>query len=296
MGRVFIRPCRFYSSIRRCFSEAELCKLRSGVRGSGAILALPAEDSPPPERRVLALLVGWASSSSKAVVKHSSVYTEVGIPAICLSPSVLRMWSSKAGTELSRSLLRSVHSSLEEEPVSLIIHSFSSGTSSVLPFMAADYESREPQFTRKLVPTCAVFDSGPADFSHESGMAGARLIYKQGGYNAATYLASICVGTAVNALIGRRKRLELRRVMSSPLLDVPQLYLHSESDQVARPAWVQQVMQGQRTRGRDVTSHCWKDQEHVRLYLNDPETYKQQIHLILRKCNLLAGYENNEKH
>ena len=191
MSGVFIRPCRFYSSIRRCFSKVELCKLQSGIYGSGATLNLPAENSPPPERRVLALLVGWASSSSKAVVKHSSVYTDVGIPAICLSPSVLHAWSSKAGTELSRSLLRSVQSSLEE-PVSLILHS-SSGTSSVLPFMASDYVSKERQFTQKLVPTCAVFDSGPVDFSHESGMAGARLMYRQGGYNAATYLASICV-------------------------------------------------------------------------------------------------------
>lgn len=290
---VFLQCARCYSSLSGGFSEEELRKLQSEVNGSKTTLVLPETRSgeppaphSPSSKRALALLTGWASSPLKAVVKHSTPYTKVGIPALCLAPSIKHVWSSTLGARLARSLLHSINASLEE-PVSLILHSFSSGTTSIIPFMAADYETKDQKLMQKLVPTCAVFDSGPANFTYASGMAGAKLMRKQGGYSAATYLASISMGITINALIGRHKRSELGRVLSSPLLDIPQLYLHTELDTVAPPAWVQEVMEGQRARGRDVVSYCWKDLEHVRLYLKDPETYEHHIHTLLRKCQLL---------
>lgn len=280
---VFQQFARCYSSLKGSLSEDELRKLQSQIHGSKATLVLPETTS---GKRALALLTGWASSPLKAVVKHSSPYTKVGIPALCLAPNITHVWSSTLGARLARSLLQSINASLEG-PVSLILHSFSSGTTSVMPLMAADYESKDQKLMHKLVPTCAVFDSGPANFSYSSGMAGAKLMRKQGGFSAATYLANISMGITVNALIGRHKRSELGRVLSSSLLDVPQLYLHTELDTVVPPSWVQEVMEGQRARGRDVASYCWKDLEHVRLHLKDPENYEHQIHTLLRKCQLL---------
>ena len=289
----FPRFVRCYSSLEGFLSEKELHKLQSEVNSSKATLVLPETrpgGPPVPQgtsgKRALALLTGWASSPLKAVAKHSSPYTKVGIPALCLAPSITHVWSSTLGARLARSLLQSINASLEG-PVSLILHSFSSGITAVMPFMAADYESKDQKLMHKLIPTCAVFDSGPANFTYASGMAGAKLMRKQGGYSTATYLASISMGITVNALIGRHKRNELSRVLLSPLLDVPQLYLHTELDTVVPPSWIQEVMEGQRGRGRDAVSYCWKDLEHVRLYLKDPETYEHQIHTLLRKCQLL---------
>lgn len=77
------------------------------------------------------------------------------------------------------------------------------------------------------------------------------------------------------------------RALRSPLLDIPQLYLHSEVDAVTPPSRVQKVMLDQQATGRAVSSHCWKESEHVCHYLADPVTYEHHIYTLLKKCLIL---------
>jgi hypothetical protein len=233
-------------------------------------------------KRSLALVVGWTAGSLRAVAKHTLPYTKVGLPAVCVAPTLLQVWSTALGSKLTRSLLRIFDGSLSQ-PVSLVLHVFSAGHVAVLPVTVSDFESGERELTRKLNPACVVFDSGPSQFSYEAGMAGARLMREYGGYSYPTYFAAVCAGIAVNAVIGRQIREEMNAILRSPLLDIPQLYLYSEIDPVTRPSQVQKVMLDQQAMGREVSSHCWKDTPHVRHYLADPLTYEHHIHTLLKK-------------
>ena len=273
-------------------SGEELGRLREQLeRLTGSRATLVAESSRTDEngrgsdspRRVIALLVGWTSCSVKSFAKHAVPYASVGIPAVVVAPSLLQVWS---GSRLTRSLLTALDRSLSE-PASLVLHAFSASPGLFLPPLVSDFESRERELTRKLIPTAAVFDSGPTRFSLEVGMAAARLVYQQGGYSYPTYLASICGGVALNAAIGRRKRREMDLALQSPLLDIPQLYLHSRVDPVARLVQVCKVMLDQQAMGREVSSHCWEDTQHVRHFQTDPVTYEHLIHSLLKKCQLI---------
>lgn len=298
MARMFSRKARsvyrgLYTSRCVSFSEEELYRLRTLLKGSRATLISPSASNKDAaetslavaSRRALAVLTGWTSAPLKAVVKHAAPYTKVGIPAVCVAPSVLQVWNTGLGSSLTRSLLESLDATLQE-PVSLVLHFFSGAAGVTLPLIVSDFESSERELTRKLNPACTVFDSGPTEFSYTAGMAAARLMRDQGGYNYPTYLAAIITGITVNALIGKHKRLELGKVLRSPLLDTPQLYLHSETDTVTPPSRVRKVMLDQQAIGREVSSYCWKDSQHVRHYLGDPDTYEHYIHALLKKCQL----------
>ena len=50
------------------------------------------------------------------------------------------------------------------------------------------------------------------------------------------------------------------------MLNIPQLYLFSETDSILLLPTVYRILQEQRAMGRDVSSHIWKDAIHVQLY------------------------------
>ncbi|CAI8014011.1 hypothetical protein GBAR_LOCUS8806 [Geodia barretti] len=289
-GRSFraARGRRCNSSQSGPVSDVELGRLQNQLKrlpGSRATLVRPGPEGQIQQKRVLALLVGWTSGSLRAVAKYAEPYAKVGIPAVCIAPSFLQVWITALGSRLFRSLLRGLDQSLEE-PVSLVLQTFSAG-GLMCPVLVSDFESRERELTKKLNPACAVFDSGPTLFTYENGMVGPKLMYEKGGFSLPVYLATVCGGTSLNAVIGPRKRREMDTFLRSPLLDVPQLYLYSEIDPVTKASRVRKVMLDQQAMGREVQSHCWQDTGHVRHYVGHPVTYEHHIHSLLKKCQLV---------
>ena len=282
------RTRRYYSSWSGPVSEEELDRLHDRLKrlpGSIALMRPPPEE-PVARKRVLAFLVGWTASSLRAVAKHTAPYTKVGVPAVCVAPSLSQVWITALASRVMRPLLESLDESLDD-PVSMVLHTFSAGPGVVFPVLVSDFESSTRELTGKLNPACAVFDSGPAPFTYEAGMAGARITYESGGFSLPVYLAAASGGISVNAVLGWRKRREMATWLRSPLLDVPQLYLHSEIDPVGKPSHVRKVMLDQQAMGREVHSHCWRDTQHVRHYFRDPDTYEHHVHLLLKKCQLI---------
>lgn len=274
---------RCYASLRDSLSEEELHRLQTQLKSTRTALVLPDAGSiSRASERVLAILVGWTASTLKPVVKHAHPYTKVGIPVVCVATSLFQVWSTNLSSKVTRSVLQSLDDSLDGS-VSLVMHVFSSGPGVLLPLFISDFESRERKLTRKLNPTCIVFDSGPAQFTYDAGVAAARILYR----NTPMFWAAFCAGVTVDTFVGRKKREEWTRVLQSPLLDLPQLYLYSEADTVAPPSQVREVMRDQEAMGREVSSHCWKDSQHVRHYVGDPDSYEQHIHTLLKKCQLI---------
>ena len=273
--------------LRRCYAslaDDELNRLQTQLKSSRTALVLPdASSISRLGKRAIAILMGWTSSTVRPVVKHANPYTKVGIPAVCVAPSLFQVWSTNLSSKVTRSVLQSLDDSLNG-PVSLILHVFSSGPGVLLPLFISDFESTERKLTRKLNPTCVVFDSGPAQFTYDAGVAAAKILYR----SYPMFLAAVCAGVTVDTFVGRKKRAEWTGILQSPLLDIPQLYLYSEADTVARPSQVEKVMLDQQAMGREVTSHRWKESQHVRHYSGDPDTYEHHVHTLLKKCQILA--------
>ena len=266
---------RYNSSISSGFNRKEL---QDRVKRFGVDLHYP-EDGVQIKPRTLALLVGWAESRQKIMAKFAPIYTKQGIPCLTVAPRIWTMWFTSLGNKLTSQLLTSLDLATPPggPPIDLALHIFSGGGTAMFPRLVDDLTRPNGVLHAKIRPKCVIFDSGPSNFSYETGFAAARLIYKQGGFNYPTYVALKAAGGTVQFFIGSKKRSELTSGLESPLLDVPQLYLYSKADTVCRSKWVEQVMEEQKRRGREVESFQWENSEHVRHFIEYPEQYEKLV-------------------
>ncbi len=275
------------------FDVDELKSLEERVQKFGGKLHLPQDASTTktnlPSRTVV-LAVGWAESTLKTMAKYAPIYTQLGLPYVCVPLSVVHMWSSKLGNSITSEILNSLDASLSTKPSSLVVHIFSGGGYVFFPKACDEHEKPSSLFHTKVKPACFVFDSGPPNYTYEAGAAAAKLVYQQGGMNFLTSKVATALGTLSEKLFGEEKRAVLHRALNvSRLLDLPQLYLYSEKDTVCPPSHVRKIISGQLERGREVSSYCWPDSEHVRHYLSHSEEYRQLIEAFLIKHGVLQN-------
>ncbi len=282
---------RSYHSEGAAFAPDELNDLQARVQKFRGKLHLPRNAATTEllsQPRTIVLAFGWAQSNLKAMAKYAPLYTDLGLPYLCVAPSVVHVWSTKLGSSITSGILNALESSLSTEPCSLVLHLFSAGGTVFFPKACEEYEKPSSLFYRKVKPVCAIFDSGPAEFSYEAGTAGAKLVYMQGGFNYATYRVARTLGILSEKAFGKRKRAELQHALNnSGLLDLAQLYLYSEVDTVCLSSRVKALIAEQTEKGREVSSHCWPDTEHVRHFLSRPEEYREQVEGFLRKCSVV---------
>lgn len=260
------------------FSSAELDSLRRNTKQAGCEINLPEQA----QRRTVAILVGWAASKPKHVGKYAPLYMDLGIPCLCVAPHMFHVWIKRSGDPFIQAILAGIATSFAT-PVSLVLHLFSGAPTVILPKLCEEYSKSGSKLADKLPIAGVVFDSGPADFSYETGTAAARLVYKQGRYNFPTYVAATSFGIATDWMFGSKKRQDLNTALESTVLKVPQLYLYSEADTVMLPSRARQRIEAQVAMGRDVTSHCWKDSQHVRHFAAHPIEYQTQLTAFLKQ-------------
>lgn len=228
------------------------------------------------DKRLLVVMVGWTRSRLDVLAKYAGIYTHMGLPCVTMAPQVPQVFYTSLGNRSTKDMLRHLDQTFStSQPVHVLYHLFSGGGSVIFPHLLAQHNKRE---TSKLLPAGVVFDSGPTLFSHREGMAASRLLYKLGNYGFITHVLLSTLGFLTNVTIGSKKRSELSRALEHPsFLALPQLYLYSEGDSVCLPGRVQEVMEGQRAMGRQVSARGWTESEHVRHYPQHPEEYSQKI-------------------
>ena len=261
------------------FNTNELDALR---RSTGQLRGCEVQLPKYPQKRVVVVLVGWAASQLRHVGKYAPLYTDLGIPCLCVAPHIFHTWLRKAGDTYTQAILKGVEASFTS-PVSLILHLFSGAAGTILPKMCEEYSKAGSSQAMKLPIAGVVFDSGPTDFSYEAGTAAARIVYEQGRYNFPTYVAATTFGVVTDWMFGSKKRKDLNAALESTVLKVPQLFLYSEADTVMRAYRARQRIEAQVAMGRDVTSYCWKDSQHVRHFADHPVEYQTQLAAFLKK-------------
>lgn len=260
------------------FSSAELDSLRKITKQVRCEVNLPEQA----QKRTVAILVGWAASKLRHIGKYAPLYADLGIPCLCVAPHMFHVWIKSSSDSLTQSILTGVEASFAT-PVSLVFHLFSGAANVILPKVCEEYLKSGSKLADKLPIAGVVFDSGPVDFAYETGTAAAKLVYEQGRYNLPTYMAATSFGVATDWMFGSKKRQDLNTALKTTVLKVPQLYLYSEADTVMLPSRARQRIEAQVAMGRDVTSHCWKDSQHVRHFTDHPVEYQTQLATFLKK-------------
>ena len=230
------------------------------------------------------ILLGWAGSRTKALVRYANIYSELGIPGVCMAPTLSEVWLASYGNAKAKKILSGLEESAEEG-CGIILHIFSGAGFTCLPTIIKEITSKDSKFHLSGI----VFDSSPVPFNLRSGLAAANLMRKQAGFGPLTYYASCTGGIMVNSIFGSTRRRNMRAVLDHhTLLQVPQLYLYSSSDTVALVDEVEDEIQLQVSRGADVSSCRWNDSEHVKHFIQHPEEYSLQISKFIHKLQFVV--------
>lgn len=254
--------------------------LKAGTKAlPGARLYLPSSEKKSISNSVV-ILVAWTGGSHRALKKYSEIYTELGIPSLCLVPSLLEVWSTSKGNKLTQNTIDYLSKSNDSsEPINIVFHLFSAAPGIVLPHI-----TDEPPDTSHIQLKGFIIDSGPVEFSYKSGMSALKL----SNFNFLMYYAAGFCGTTANVLVGKRKRAELVKALKSPSLSsLPQLYLYSEADTVCPADRVRSIIEEQKELGRNVKGASWNDSKHVRHFMAYPEQYHLQIRSFLKAIKLI---------
>ena len=274
---------RFFSTVSSIDSSLKV--LSGGVTKLKGRVYSPSEDRGCIIRHgnqlPLAVLVGWAASNHKALGKYAAVYDELGVPALCVTPSIFHVWSLSHSEKYTKNILKTIDSSFQWL---LILHLFSGAANVILPTL-----TRRVHEYKNLSLKSVVFDCGPSLFSYESGMAAAKQVLDQGGFNKLTYNIARYTGQMVDIANGKRHREELDKAIRRPVLSIPQLYLHSDEDTVCPVSRVEQVMEEQIKMGRNVVSKRFSKAPHVRLLPTYPEEYRRHVTSFLQNVEIIKS-------
>lgn len=255
--------------------------LKAGMKAlPGARLYLPSSEKKSISNSVV-ILVAWTGGSHRALKKYSEIYTaELGIPSLCLVPSLLEVWSTSKGNKLTQNTIDYLSKSNDSsEPINIVFHLFSAAPGIVLPHI-----TDKPPDTSHIQLKGFIIDSGPVEFSYKSGMSALKL----SNFNFLMYYVAGFCGTTANVLVGKRKRAELVKALKSPSLSsLPQLYLYSEADTVCPADRVRSIIEEQKELGRNVKGASWNDSKHVRHFMAYPEQYHLQIKSFLKAIKLI---------
>ena len=279
---------RSYVTDGASLSPQELDRLQKALLQAPEKMALALPESASGtnrknKQRAIAVVVGWMSARTKDLEKIAPLYTNAGIPTVSVNPNFWDLCSPRLGDSLCHTALSSINSSVDS-PVSVILHLFCSGANIFLPPMARDYESPKRNFMQKLEPTCVVFDSSPAKFwDLKTSFPIVKRAFHRSGLQTALsiYYAYFFYGWK------RMIEQQLQEGFKSRMLNIPQLHLFSEADTFLPMALVKETIAGQKKLGRNITTHIWRDADHVQLYKTDPVKYEHHVYHLLRECELM---------
>ena len=238
-------------------------------------LRYPAPDAP--KAKPLVVLVGWVKATHKSLEKYAALYNTLGATTLSVIPSLLHVWNVSSYDKYTSNVFRTINTTYNGP---ILLHLFSGGAGVVLPSFT--------QITGELSNISLkgiVFDSGPTLFVREIGMAAAKATLAQGGMNRLMYYVAIGAGNIAEQLMGSSVRQDFAEALKRPALSVPQLYLYSNTDQVASMRRIEAVMEQQRVFGREVEGVVFEGASHVRLLVSDPDKYIKHISSFMDKIS-----------
>ena len=243
-------------------------------------LNIPLNSETNPEG--ITFIMGWLGSRTKTLAKYAELHQKKNMACCCIAPSVFDAWFMNPARKKTRKLFRAAEQTFDSKTkVPIFLHVFSGASNSILytliPLLAQD--------SSPLQLKGVIFDSGPAIFGMESGMAAAKLLRQQGALTGPSYHLAVTGGVASELLCGKQRRAERTELLRNDLLSsVPQLFLLSETDVVFPPEKARELIKQQKERGVTLFNHTWRDTSHVRLFVDHPEEYKTEVVKFMTYC------------
>nr|AAL90375.1 RE54285p [Drosophila melanogaster] len=247
------------------------------------------EDSHVP----IVMLLGWAGCQDRYLMKYSKIYEERGLITVRYTAPVDSLfWKRSEMIPIGEKIIKLIQDmNFDAHP--LIFHIFSNGGAYLYQHInLAVIKHKSPLQVRGVI-----FDSAPGERRIISLYRAITAIY--GREKRCNCLAALVITITLSIMwfveesISALKSLFVPSspVRPSPFCDLkneanryPQLFLYSKGDIVIPYRDVEKFIRLRRDQGIQVSSVCFEDAEHVKIYTKYPKQYVQCVCNFIRNC------------
>ncbi|XP_017061204.1 transmembrane protein 53 [Drosophila ficusphila] len=241
----------------------------------------------------IVMLLGWAGCQDRYLMKYSKIYEERGLITVrYTAPVDTLFWKRSEMVPIGEKILKLIQDmNFDAHP--LIFHIFSNGGAYL-------YQHINLAVTKHKSPLRVhgvIFDSAPGERRMLGLYRAITAIYgRENRCNCLTALAitiSLSIMWFVEESISALKSLFVQSssVHPSPFCELknevnkyPQLFLYSKGDVVIPYRDVEKFIRLRREKGIEVSSVCFEDAEHVKIYIKYPKQYVQCVCNFIKNC------------
>ncbi|XP_030377077.1 transmembrane protein 53 [Scaptodrosophila lebanonensis] len=248
----------------------------------------------------IVMLLGWAGCQDRYLMKYSKIYEERGLITVrYTAPVDTLFWKRSEMVPIGEKILKLIQDmNFDAHP--LIFHIFSNGGAYLYQHInLAMHKHNSPLQVRGVI-----FDSAPGERRMLGLYRAITAIYgRQKRCNCLTALAitiTLSIMWFVEEAFAAFKSLFVKStpLHASPFYELkneanknPQLFLYSKSDVVIPYRDVEKFIRIRRDQGVDVSSVCFDDAEHVKIYQHYPKQYIQCVCNFISNCMSLPAYK-----
>ncbi|XP_068151639.1 transmembrane protein 53 [Drosophila tropicalis] len=248
----------------------------------------------------IVMLLGWAGCQDRYLMKYSKIYEERGLITVrYTAPVDTLFWKRSEMIPIGEKILKLIQDmNFDAHP--LIFHIFSNGGAYLYQHInLAVVKHKSPLQVRGVI-----FDSAPGERRMLGLYRAITAIYgREKRCNCLTALAitlTLSLMWFVEESFAAFKSLFVKSppVHASPFCELkneankyPQLFLYSKGDVVIPYRDVEKFIRLRRDQGIDVSSVCFEDAEHVKIFTKYPKQYVQCVCNFIRNCMAMPAYK-----
>ncbi|XP_064554054.1 transmembrane protein 53 [Drosophila montana] len=248
----------------------------------------------------IVMLLGWAGCQDRYLMKYSKIYEERGLITVrYTAPVDTLFWKRSEMIPIGEKILKLIQDmNFDAHP--LIFHIFSNGGAYLYQHInLAVRKHKSPLQVRGVI-----FDSAPGERRMLGLYRAITAIYgKEKRCNCLTALAitlTLSIMWFVEETYSAFKNVFVKStpLHASPFCELknetnkyPQLFLYSKSDVVIPYKDVEKFIRMRRDQGINVSSVCFEDAEHVKIYTKYPAQYVQSVCSFIRNCMSIPSYQ-----
>ncbi|EDV98992.1 transmembrane protein 53 [Drosophila grimshawi] len=248
----------------------------------------------------IVMLLGWAGCQDRYLMKYSNIYEERGLITVrYTAPVDTLFWKRSEMIPIGEKILKLIQDmNFDAHP--LIFHIFSNGGAYLYQHInLAVRKHKSPLQVRGVI-----FDSAPGERRMLGLYRAITAIYgKEKRCNCITAFAitlTLSIMWFVEETFVAFKNLFVKStpLHASPFCELknetnkyPQLFLYSKGDVVIPYRDVEKFIRLRRDQGIDVSSVCFEDAEHVKIYTKYPVQYVQCVCSFIRNCMTVPAYQ-----
>uniref|UniRef100_A0A1I8Q7G4 Transmembrane protein 53 n=1 Tax=Stomoxys calcitrans TaxID=35570 RepID=A0A1I8Q7G4_STOCA len=242
----------------------------------------------------IVMLLGWAGCQDRYLMKYSKIYEDRGLITVrYTAPVDTLFWKRREMFPIGEKILKLIYDmNFDSHPV--IFHLFSNGGAYLYQHISlAIRKHRTPLQVRGMI-----LDSAPGERRMLGLYRAVTAIYgkeRKKCHCVTAIIITITLGIMwfVEETFSAFKSLFVKTepIQTNPFHDLknepneyPQLFLYSKGDVVIPHTDVEHFINIRQQQGVDVTSVCFEDAEHVKIYTKYPQQYIQCVCNFINNC------------